>query len=106
MEGYANSRIFGERMFVPKRRLQRLFFTTTFRLTAEQSSWLTTAAIKILTQQQKHIDRSAILRGLIDGLASARFDISTCSTEKEIKHAVAKSLGADGKTRGVGRSDA
>ena len=91
---------------MPKGRLQRLFFTTTFRLSAKQSGWLTTASIKILAQQQKHIDRSAILRGLIDGLAVARIDLSTCSTEKEIKHAVAKSLGADGKTRGVGRSDA
>jgi hypothetical protein len=103
-EGYPNSRIFGERIFVPKGRLQRLFFTTTFRLSAKQSGWLTTASIKILAQQQKHIDRSAILRGLIDGLAVARIDLSTCSTEKEIRHAVARRLGA--KTQAAGRSRA
>ena len=85
---------------------QRLFFTTTFRLSAKQSGWLTTAAIKILAEQQKHIDRSAILRGLIDGLALARIDLSTCSTEEEIKHAVAQRLGANSKKRAAGRNNA
>ena len=87
---------------MPKRRL----FTTSFRHAAVRSGWLTTAAIKIRSQQQKHTDRSAILRGLIDGLALARIDLSTCSTEKEIKHAVAERLRANSKTRAAGRNDA
>jgi hypothetical protein len=41
---------------------------------------------------------------LIDGLAVARIDLSTCSTEKEIRHAVARRLGA--KTQAAGRSRA
>jgi hypothetical protein len=73
--------------------MPKLLFTTSVRFNASQCAWLTSIASKILERHGKHIDRSALLRGLVDGFASARIDLSTCSTEAEVKRAVARHFG-------------
>jgi hypothetical protein len=82
--------------------MSKPLFTTSVRFNPSQCTWLATAATKILERQGKHIDRSALLRGLIDGFASARIDLSNCSTEEEIKRAVLRHLGAIGKAKTLG----
>ena len=77
-----------------------VLFTTTYRVSAATSEWLATASVSILKHQAKRISRSDILRAVIDGLAAAHFDLSGCSSEDEIKRAVVKQFGANGKVAG------
>ena len=77
----------------------QISFTTSVRFKPAQTVWLSSATAKILERRGKHIDRSAIIRGLIDGLAAARIDLWDCSTEHEIKKTIARRLGPpNGKT--------
>jgi hypothetical protein len=75
------------------------FYTTSVRFSAAQTAWLTAVKIKILAFQGKHIDRSALLRGMLDGLAAAHLDLSDCKTEEEIKRAIVRRLGTNGGKR-------
>jgi hypothetical protein len=88
----------GEKHVMPK-----ALFTTSIRLTTAQCAWLTTGAAKILKRHGKYTDRSSMLRGFIDGLVSARVDLSECSNEAEIKRFVASHFRANGKTKTAGQ---
>jgi hypothetical protein len=58
-------------------------FTTSDELAAVQCRWLAAEAVKILKQHDKPFNRSAVLRRLINGSASARLDQSTGAAEAE-----------------------
>ena len=75
-------------------------YTTSVRFTPAQTLWLRATTDKILERQGKHIDRSALLRAVLDGLAAARIDLSDCTTEGAIKRAVARRIGSNGKAAG------
>ena len=77
-------------------------FTTSVQFHPSQRAWLASVTEKILERQGKYIDRSALVRGLIDGMASARIDLSNCSTEQEIKRAVVRQLGVNEEAKTLG----
>jgi hypothetical protein len=74
------------------RTMSQRFFTISVRFSLVQLGWLSQVKDKVLSAQEKHVGRSAILRGLCDGLADARVDLSTCGSEKQIRQAVARRL--------------
>jgi hypothetical protein len=75
-------------------------FSTTVRLGTGHVAWLTRTALTICKPSGVAINRSALLRALIDGIAATRLDLSVCSSEQTIKRMIAGRLIANGKARG------
>jgi hypothetical protein len=71
--------------------LDRLY-TTTIRLRYEHAAWLSQTSIEIRQRTGAHVNKSALIRALIDGLASAHVDLSRCCSEAEIKQMVASKI--------------
>jgi hypothetical protein len=76
--------------------MERRLYTTTIRLRLSHEAFLTAAKLKIRTQSGVHLDKSALLRGLLDGVALARLDLAACKTEGEVKQTVARAIGGGG----------
>jgi hypothetical protein len=72
-------------------------FSTTVRLGTGHVAWLTRTALTICKPSAIGINRSSLLRALIDGIAAARLDLSECSSQQEVQRMIADRLGANGK---------
>jgi hypothetical protein len=59
--------------------------------------WLAVTAARARQKTGRHLDRSAIVRALIEAVAGAHLDLTECTTEIQIHNAVAERLRA---TRG------
>jgi hypothetical protein len=78
----------GEPMF------KRQFFTTSMRLASTHSKWLNDIRMTILDRHGKHMDRSSLLRSLLDGLVG--MDLADCSTPQQVTRAVRSSWRGNG----------
>lgn len=63
-----------------------------FVLRREQSNYLDELVVSVFLRKKKKIERSAVIRALMDLLRSARIDISDCSTEQEIIETLRRQL--------------
>jgi len=59
-----------------------------FVLTREQSQFLDELVVSVFLRKRRKIERSAIIRSLIDLLRTESIDISDCSSEQEILEAL------------------
>ena len=66
--------------------------TTTVRLAAPEDSWLTMTAACIRSRTGVPVDRSAVLRGVLDGIRLADLDLNACTGETAIRNLVANGL--------------
>ena len=65
-----------------------------FVLTREQSEFLDDLVVSVFLRTRKKIERSAIIRALIDLLRTERIDISDCSNQQDILEALRAQLKA------------
>lgn len=70
-----------------------------FVLTREQSEFLDELVVSVFLRKKKKIERSAIIRCLIDLLRTERVDISDCTSEREILDSMRKQLKTEKRTR-------
>lgn len=73
-------------------------YTTTLRLAARHDEWLAVTAARSRQKTGKHLNRSAIVRALVEAVAAACLDLSECATESQVHNAVAERLRATYRT--------
>lgn len=74
--------------------VEEALYSTTLRLAARHDEWLAVTAARCRRKTGKHLNRSAIVRALVEAVAAARLDLSECATEVQIHNAVAERLRA------------
>lgn len=68
------------------------FWKYGFVLRREQSDYLDELVISVFLRKKKKLERSAIVRAVIELLRSEQVDISDCSTEQEVLEALRRQL--------------
>lgn len=69
-------------------------FSTTLRLAARHDEWLAMTAARSRRKTGKRLNRSAIVRAVVEAVAAAQIDLTECATEVQIHNAVAERLRA------------
>ena len=75
-----------------RRRARYANATTTVRLSTREISWLARTVVNNRRPSGLAIDRSALLRGLISGVAASGLNLAYCSNEDEISQAVSEAI--------------
>lgn len=65
-------------------------YSTSLRLSEANAVFLALTKVKILKQTGKHLTRSEIARGILNGLERAGVDFGECSSEAAVAELVAK----------------
>ena len=55
-------------------------YSTTLRLAARHDEWLSVTAARSRRKTGKHLNRSAIVRAVVEAVAAAHLDLSDCAT--------------------------
>jgi hypothetical protein len=80
-----------------RRRSRRLALkTTTLRLGPPQDAWLTMVSARIRQRTGVGLDRSAVLRGALDGLRTGGLELDACGSEADIREMVAYAVRGEG----------
>lgn len=75
-------------------RLESRLYSTTLRLDAHLDEWLAVTAAASRRKTGKHLNRSAIVRAVVEAVAAAQLNLDDCATEIQIHNAVAQRLRA------------
>jgi hypothetical protein len=75
--------------------------TMAFRLGPKQDAWLSITSAHIRNRSGVSIDRSAILRGVLDGVHEGGIDLAACCSEEAICARIAEAVRRGAAANGV-----